>query len=50
VICHEATRGQSLQEILTAWTLDELWDVNQVLNAIDGARARQVKEAERAGH
>lgn len=47
VVTHEATSGQSYVEINERWTLDDLLDANEILDAIDGARARQRKVAER---
>lgn len=34
-------RGQSYIEIIERWTLDDLSDANEVLDAIDEAQARQ---------
>lgn len=43
----EALRGQQVSDIMTNWTLDDLADANEVLDAIEEAQARVMRAAER---
>ena len=39
-------RGQSYIEITEQWTIEDVFDANAILNAIDGAHARVMREVE----
>jgi hypothetical protein len=49
VVTHESTRGQQYHSITEHWTLDDLLDANEVLDAIDEAHQRQMKAARKRG-